>query len=812
MLRSAVRMLMLLPAALAAPPAAHAQVGFADSEPDRIRLWNADFVELALRKSDGRVLCILDKTTGQHVSPGNVHGPWVLKFSNNTWLDGENFSPTNPGRLFSYGWSPQTSTLTVQYLATGTYACLVVLTYTIGDGPEIDTALTISNNSLFEMQLVAYPVNLAISRSHIEAVYAPYIEGMRLTPNFFASYDFTGRYPGRMFADFAYADLTSGALAVYAIQDQQAPVKPANWLILRDDAFGGGVNKIHHDYETAIGPGGQWASPTSVLSVGASLGEAMAAYWTRCGNDALPTLDQKLDPATAQKLRRAVLLKRDFLQGSWTFQSFLGALPSIPAENLLHIVSFWERGFDENYPDYLPPNPALGTLAELQQLVATARGLGHLVMPYTNPTWWDNESPSLGSLGPGVVARTRTNSLIFETYGDHGGYVVSPTSPAVIARQDQTRVEFTQTVPCDFLFEDQVGARDAPTYAANSSTSDPLRYTQGLIDVAARSAEFLPTMTEGGSDRLTWRETGFCNTLKLGWYSWPNSTFTPFPMAPLWAHRNLYFNCHNLAGQYMAVDAASLTYYVSMGYSLSYDLASADPNWLTMLDICQKQLVSTWVGAGMAAFELLATPGRTRTTFADGAVVTANLTDSTMAEGGHEIAPNGFLATRGERVVGGIVRTLHGQPLLGAAPHYVFLNHADYRIRIWKPRGSDTPVTIPRPAGWGDTARVRAAAVTTAGVRITQPAIVGGATIQFTYLGQVSGQPVRRFELSYCRLGDADCDGDIGPSDWLVLAGCLLGPDAAPGASCLDAFDADHDVDADLRDAAAFQSGFGLGS
>ncbi len=803
---------ILLLAALASPVGARAAIGFAENQSDRIRVWNDGYYELAFRKADGRLLYAVDKSTGLDVSPGNVHGPWVLRFSDNTWLDGENFSPSNSARRFTYNWNAQTSVLTLQYSATGSYACLITLTFTFTEGPEIDTMLSLNNNSMFEMQLLSYPVYLSFKRSEIEAVYVPFVEGMRLLPSFFPSYDFVGRYPGRMFADFAYADLTTGSLAVYALQNRQTQVKPASWLILRDNSYAGGVNKIHHDYETAIGAGQQWTSPTTVLSIGATLSQAMASYWTRCGNDSMPTLVQKLGPERAQKLAGAMLLKRDFLQGSWTFNSFQSFLPTLPAGNLLHFVAFWPRGFDENYPDYLPPNSALGTLSDLQDLTAYARSTGHLVMPYTNPTWWDNEAPTLAALGPGVVARDRASTLIWETYGSHGGYVVSPTSAAVVARQDQTRVEFTQTVPCDFLFEDQVGARDAPSFAANPSTSDPLRYTQGLIDVAARTATYLPTMTEGGSDRLAWHETGFCNTLKLGWYTWPSSTITPYPMAPLWAHRNLYFNCHNLAGAYMAVDAASLTYYVSMGYALSYDLSAVDPSWLNMLDVCQKQLVSTLIGTGLDSYELLPTPGQTRTTFGNGAIVTANLSASAMSLDAHVIAPNGFLATRSGTVLGGVLTTLNGQPLSGTAAHYLFFDHADCRISIWQPRGDSGPLTLPRPASWTDGNRIRAAAFTISGDRVEQPVSVQGATIQITYLSQVSGHPVRRFAIIYCRPGDADCDGEIGIADWLLLGGCLGGPGAVPGATCLEDFDLDADSDADLLDVAAFQTAFGAGS
>ncbi|MCB9866630.1 MAG: hypothetical protein H6816_08365 [Phycisphaerales bacterium] len=786
---------------------ARAQIGYDASQSDRIRVWNADYCELAFRKADGRILYILDKTTGQQVSPGNVHGPWVLRFSDGTWLDGQNFSPTNNARKFTYGWDAGSSTLTMNYAATGTYASLARIQVHVTAGPEVDTTLAFTNSSALDVELMAYPVQLSFKRSEIEAVYMPYIEGMKLLPSFFDGYDFWSGYPGQLFADFAYTELTTGSFAVYCVQNLQAPLQPSDWSILRDDTYAGGVRKYHHDYTLALGPGQQWSSPLTVLNVGSSLPDAMAAYWTRTGYDAMPTLADKLGPAKLDALAHAVLLKRDLLQGSWTFSSFQSYLPNLPAGNLLHLVSFWPVGFDENYPDYLPPNTALGSLADLQNLVAAARAGGHLVMPYTNPTWWDNQSPTLATLGTGIVARDRSGGLIYETYGgSHGGYVVSPYDPAVIARQDQTRTEFSSTVPCDFLFEDQLGAR-GQMYDGNASSPAPMAFNQGLVDVAARSATFLPTMTEGGFDRIAWTETGYCNSHRVGWHWWPASTYTPYPLAQLWAHRNLWFSTHNLAGTTMTNDLTALTYHVSMGYSLSYDLATGDLGWLRLVDRYQKLLVAPLVGEAMVAFEPLAVAGQTRTTFGDGTVVTANASGALLTVGDHVVAVGGFIAEKDGDVTGGVFRTLYGHDLAGFSEHYLLLEHADYRVDVHQPLGDDGAIALPRPANWSDAARVHAVAVTADGATLTQNVTVQAATVQFNYVSQVGNDAVHHFSVFYCRQGDADCDGEVDLADHAAWHDCFAGPGATPDPTaprtvqdCLDAFDFDGDTDVDLAD------------
>src|SRR5262249_55215453 len=158
-------------------------------------------------------------------------------------------------------------------------------------------------------------------------------------------------------------------------------------------------------------------------------------------------------------------------------------------------------------------------------------------------------------------------------------------------------------------------------------------------------------------------ESGYCNSQTIGWQPWPSPTYTPYPMAPLWAHKNLYFNAHNLAGEIMANDLPLMTYYVSMGYSLSHDLSRLDVDWLALLDCYQKHLVSHLVGVELSSFENLTTAGQTRTTFCGGVTITANRTPTAMTQDNHVIAPQGFLVQQAGNVLGGVVSTLNGQVL-----------------------------------------------------------------------------------------------------------------------------------------------------
>jgi hypothetical protein len=59
-------------------------------------------------------------------------------------------------------------------------------------------------------------------------------------------------------------------------------------------------------------------------------------------------------------------------------------------------------------------------------------------MPYTNPKWWDDESPTLRNLPPGTVITDvavldNQGVPLYEYYGPRGGYVVSPYAPFAAA-------------------------------------------------------------------------------------------------------------------------------------------------------------------------------------------------------------------------------------------------------------------------------------------------------------------------------------------------------------------------------------------
>ena len=103
-------------------------------------------------------------------------------------------------------------------------------------------------------------------------------------------------------------------------------------------------------------------------------------------------------------LAQAPLVKIDPAKGLPPFSAWPSTLQRLPSPSLLHPAGFQVGGFDANDPDFLPPDPRLGTQADYDAFVAQAQQQGRLVMPYLNAGWWDARSPTVRGLPSGLTS------------------------------------------------------------------------------------------------------------------------------------------------------------------------------------------------------------------------------------------------------------------------------------------------------------------------------------------------------------------------------------------------------------------------
>jgi len=471
------------------------------------------------------------------------------------------------------------------------------------------------------------------------------------------------------FADFFHLDGRAGSASVYGVQPQRWPPwegarNPAAIFVPGQLACGGDERGGFCDrpFATYVAAGQTWRSPLVRLTVGPrTAADGLRAYCQ--ANEIRRRLEDKMPPATLDAFRRAVLV---YYAG--TVQEKIAGLDRLPVPTLIHFADYLKGGFDKEYPDHLPPNPQAGTPEEFKAFIDRCHELGHLVMPYTNPTWWCDHprGPTFEREGDAPLLRTLSGQLSYERYSANDGYTVCHWHPAVQAANRKTVRQFTEDYPVDVLFQDQCGARGW-RYDTNPASPTPYAYSDGLVSMVAEDCQKVPLSTESGWDRVVNHESQLCGMAwgivpteggpswrRLMKYECPPETWDLFPLAQYIAHDKTAMLYHDL-GQFVT-NREVLAWALALGFSLSYRVAApalandAPREWLRWLDRVQKSVCARYVGRPVEAFEHDRGPaptadddGTLRATY--GSVrIAANLGPAPRTEAGRVLAPFGFRA------------------------------------------------------------------------------------------------------------------------------------------------------------------------
>ncbi len=431
-------------------------------------------------------------------------------------------------------------------------------------------------------------------------------------------------YPGS-FADFFHFDgaEASASTSLYGVQPQNPqphnfvtaataaePIfVPLHWEIGSDEQ--GGFLDRH--FATFVASGQSWQSPIVRLTVGDSA-ENQARQYVR-DNGFTRRLQDKMTPELLDKWKRSVLV---YYSGNAAQK--LANLQYLPVPTQIHFADYLHGGFDKELPDHLPPNANFGTMAQMKQLFDDGHARGHLLVPYTNPTWWCDHprGPTFLREGTAPLALALDGNPHYDKYGANDGWLVTFWHPAVRAVNRKIRAQFVQDLGVDVLFQDQVGARSWK-YDLNPSSPTPYAYIDGMVRQASEDAQTRPLSTENGWDRVMNWEAQFCgmsfSTVPTGgapeWRRllsdrWPANCWELFPLAQIMAHDKVAFLHHDL-GQFVT-DPSTLAWTLALGYNMSYSTpASALQNedarqWLLWLDRIQKSVCARSTGAPIHNF------------------------------------------------------------------------------------------------------------------------------------------------------------------------------------------------------------------
>lgn len=418
----------------------------------------------------------------------------------------------------------------------------------------------------------------------------------------------SGTYPP-LFSDFIHVDAEAGSLAIYRVQPETEVFVPARMELRGAEVNGQAAGVFNHQFMTWVEPGKTWNAPTVVLRFGGDLPEAAREYARH--NGFTKGLADKMPAEKLAKFVQSLLIR---LHGRRA-KDYLEYLPQLPAPNIIHMTEHLHVGFDAAYPDYLPPPPEFGTMDELRRLYRQARRLGFLMMPYVNPTWWCDRSPSLAKYGDTVLARGLDGKPYREAYGfaepRNRGWSICALHPLVRRLDDRCLQQFVRDLGADILFQDQIGAR-GPKYDLNPAEPTPYAYTEGMLAIARHDSQYVPLSTERGWDRLIDYEVQFCGVSfamvpKRGrrlwtpnfWETFADGEWACSPLALYMAHDKVAFALHDLG--HFIDDERALAMALPLGHQLSLALGVGTPRssarfrWLQWLDVLQKKVAAAYM-------------------------------------------------------------------------------------------------------------------------------------------------------------------------------------------------------------------------
>jgi hypothetical protein len=694
---------------------------------------------LVLSRRTGGLLGLYDRASGKRLWRGSKDG--CLWFASAPRATPNYVASCGAG--FSYRWNPAAATLTLRWQGPRASATATLE----ASASWFDLQLDLTNTTGATLERVYFPSDLVFDVRSAQAGYAPnWLPGVRLSSDFFARRsDAVYTYPSRWaFMDYLALDLDGGRVALYTVNAPPAPIQPAFLGFLHTpapDGCSGPVFCLRHAFETWIADGTSWTSPVVRVRLRGDVQDSVLAYRRDNGIDDYSSLQEKVGDRLPT-LVRAPLIKADMWQGLHPFIEWVPDLLRLPSPALLHPVGYQPGGHDASHPDFLPPDPRWGTVDDLNLMLAQAKELGLLAMPYLNVSWWSEEAVT-----PDLAVQDEEGMPAFEKYNERRGYAVSPHAEKVQERVKQLVDEWKDDVPVDCLFFDQIGARPW-RYDFNPAAPTPLAYEDGWLELLEPFSDRC-LMVEDGWDRLASVFAGFHGSLLMGdrWDEFPDTAYgpgnwEPYPLATWLLHDKVLMYQHDLYEGTMAIDARVLTWNAAFGVIASflwdgYDDSLGSP-WLELAGTLQRLLGPLYAGKPLSAYT--ESNGVTESVFGD-LRVTANWNRTPVTVGDYGIARNGFLARASGVVAGAFDGTFGGRPL-ARGTHWLVVERHGAETIVRQPIGGDTSVSVDAP---GD---ARVFAVGDRGQTFGEvTAALREGRLEFRYVRRLGDDPVEYYRV-----------------------------------------------------------------
>ncbi|RED65553.1 discoidin domain-containing protein [Cohnella lupini] len=721
-----------------------AQASFKDK--DGLLIVSNDRYEIAFRSDNGAIEYIKNKDGESNLTLGNrEQALW--------WAFSQDDTSTN-GKIaenFSYDWNKRKGELVFRYGG----SVKVDVTARFEDDNRIYMSASVDNQSDKTIKSFRFPYELKVDSASVKDAVLPMLPGAKLKDAFFKeSNSFQDQYPGVLFASYLGMSTAGGDLAVYDISGDIVATTDLGFKSQVDDS---GKTGIVHNYKTWIDPKKQWNSPSVVLEFGDYEG-TIASYRELNKLDEYRSLTDKLGK-DKDVYFQLPFYKTDISaikDGSWSNLTS-NYLDKMNYDGVIHLVGFQKGGHDENYPDFIPPDPKWGGDPAFQTFVKAAKDKGNRVVPYTNMSWWGNNSPTLANLPSGttmedLIVLKDNGQITKEDYGNHSGYVVNTGHPFFLQRTAEEHKKLLGQAGFDGIFEDQWGIRNSP-YVFNKTipegTDPSTAYFQGVRNYFDGLDANM--YMEDGTDVLADDAVGFMGSTylwdQLGYRKNTSSYTDYYPLSGMLFRDKVMLFHHDLAAETMTDDQDMLRWNLAMGYNLSVDFFNGVANpWVDTVGVFQKYILSQYADSLVEGFEQV-TPTVTRTDFGDYAVTANwNKDEAYALNGDDSLAPGGYDVTSddGNRRAGNFAR-LNGLDLDAGDHNLVEVREKDV-IRVYQPIGADTTLKIRKGKDWP---HATAVAYLANGTKISDLQVKEeGDFIIFDYVGLIKEQKVGYVELA----------------------------------------------------------------
>ncbi|MBN1594321.1 hypothetical protein JW933_00195 [candidate division FCPU426 bacterium] len=662
------------------------------------------YYEVQFNKESGVFESVKDKIHGAEVGLGTQPAYlWRIMFKDGVFLNSGDFLK-QPGAEYSYRWLDKENTLR---FTTKRGPTTMQIDARFGGTNYFDFSAVLKNGEDQVVVAVETP-KISFDYDRLDRLYLPWYMGVSFNQRFFKNKRrWKTTYPF-LFADLVnWAQNDGGCFSSFLLWAGK-PVAPSRINI----GYSVGKRGLYeHVWTTYIRPQEQWEAQALRMTVGEKVETTLRRFKRDNQLENSPLVADKLGKDLFEKVKQGVLLKIS-MDSNRNFAHVNTYFKELPYGTIVHFVTWWLEGFDKHMPDFWPVDPTYGTNQDFKDSIALAQKNNLLVMPYTNPTFW-NESPTLTKAGgpDEIGTRDLKGELRFEVYPSGGkGWAASPRHPAVVETGDHIARKFFKEYGIDILFLDQIGARFI-YYDLNKTMKNPTGYSEAWLQNSLEYLKLGPLFTEQGYDRLIPIMASFSGLASFSAppsYDYDNyfgaGNWEYFPMAQYLSHENVIFMNHNLAHEVFCESHDRIAWYLAHGYHmLNGRWISGWPSrkrWFYLADQIQKHVVAKYTGQPLLNYRQ-PEPSRLFYSAYPDLGILANISDTQEYDIlNHTVSRNGFIATNesGSFLAGRFSR-LYGFAL--TTDQYLVIERNEYQMVVYQlEQYPNTLLTLPRPAEW----------------------------------------------------------------------------------------------------------------